>query len=80
MKDAKPAEKVEGLEDYVLKENSLALVGHFCPFPLGQDLFEGKAASNYERFRHSWVLVPCVQPLIPCPEQCPLPGKKMSKE
>ena len=38
---------------------------------------EGK--KEYESFRHSWILVARSRPVVPCPENTPLPNRKQSK-
>ena len=36
--------------------------------------------AGYETFRHSWILVQRTRPVVPCPENTPLPSRKHTKE
>ena len=49
------------------------------PFLLARDMFVGAPPTRYEQWRHTWLLIRRQRPMIPCPQQCPLPSKRMSK-
>ena len=38
------------------------------------------AGLPYERFRNTWFLIRRLKPLVPCPENTPLPNSKMDSE
>eukprot|EP00973_Karenia_brevis_P025302 3490483-Karenia_brevis.AAC.1 len=41
-------------------------------------MFTGTPLKNYETFGHSWILIRRQRPVVPCPERCPLPHRRMS--
>ena len=43
-------------------------------------MFDGKGPDSYKLFRNTWILFRRQRPVIPCPQQCPLPSFRMSKE
>ena len=65
--------------DFVLNEERIAKEGHLFPYPRWQAFFAQKN-ETYSKFRHTWLLIRRQRPVVPCPEPCPLPGKRMSKE
>lgn len=54
-----------------------------CPFlytyPEGVQLGSPKLNERYEHFRKSWLLIRRQRPVVPCPTNCPMPNKRMSK-
>ena len=65
--------------DYVLNEGRIAAESHIFAFPPSHEVFGDVAPANYDTFRNSWVLIKRKVPVVPCPEYCPLPNKRMSK-
>lgn len=39
----------------------------------------GVKADGYQKFRHSWILIKRNRPVVPCPENTPMPNRKQSK-
>ena len=65
---------------YVLDEAHCKRSGsNLMQFPVRKGLADAAQAS-YETFRSSWILIRRSKPVVPCPEQTPLPSRKMSKE
>ena len=50
------------------------------PYPDEKLMFDGKAPAGYKEFRHTWLIVRRERPVVPCPVQTLLPGKRMGKE
>jgi hypothetical protein len=71
--------RLEPFNDFVLNEDKLATVLYVFTFPKAKEIFVTKAPAKYERFRHTWLLIRRLRPVIPCAEQTPLPSKRMSK-
>ena len=69
----------EPFEDFVVNEKAVALNGQVFRYPRAIDLFIGKPPAKYERFRDSWLIIRRERPVVPCPEQTPLPSKHMCK-
>ena len=65
--------------DFVLDEKLVAGLPHLFPYPPWHEYFDSYNEA-YTRFRHTWILIRRQRPVVPCPERCPLPGKRMSKE
>ena len=65
--------------DYVLNESAIAACKYVFPFLPGRSMFTGHEPAHYEEFRHTWILVRRQRPVVPLPEQFPLPSKRMSK-
>ena len=65
--------------DFVLSEEMIAADSSLFPYPPWQSYFSQETAA-YTKFRHSWILMRRHVPMVPCPERCPLPGRRMSKD
>ena len=66
--------------DFVLNEDIIKAVPYLFPYPEEKLIFDGKAPAGYKEFRHTWLIVRRERPVVPCPVQTPLPGKRMGKE
>ena len=66
--------------DYVLSDEHIKHLNYVFPYPEEKLGFDGKAPEGYKEFRHTWLIVRRERPVVPCPRQTPLPGKRMSKE
>ena len=73
------AVQFDPFKDYVLNDAAIAACKYVFPFLPGKIMFQGKEPAQYEEFRHTWILLRRQPPVVPCPEQCPLPSKRMSK-
>ena len=71
--------RLEPYEDYVLDEDMINTDSLVFVYPPSKELFVGAVPDKYERFRNSWLLIRRQHPMIPCPQQTPLPSKRMSK-
>ena len=76
------------IEDYVFDESKVGSstkpVKGFYRFPPVKKVFPQlkgteKACQNYERFRSMWCLQRRLIPMVPCPENTPLPNRRVSK-
>jgi hypothetical protein len=78
---AAPGQKIRFVpyEDYILNLQTIKENSQIHVYPPSQVLFSGAAPQKYERFRHSWLLIRRQRPVIPCPQQTPLPSKRMNK-
>ena len=61
-------------EHYFLNEELVASSPDLICFPS----YHG--VPNIEPFRHQWILRRRVHPYVPCPENTPMPSRKMSKD
>ena len=43
-------------------------------------MFARKAPQGYKEFRHTWLIVRGERPVVPCPAQTPLPGKRVGED
>ena len=71
--------RLEPYKDYVLNDETIKANSQIHVYPPSAVLFEGVAPARYDKFRHSWLLIRRQRPVIPCPQQTPLPNKRMSK-
>ena len=71
--------RLEPFEDYVLNDAAIATNDMIFVYPPSRELFTGASPAKYERFRNSWLLIRRQYPMVPCPQQTPLPSKRMSK-
>ena len=67
-------------EDYVFDRQKLKSMGDIYTFPEGRCVFDGAAPTSYTTFRENWILQRRLRPMIPCPENTPLPNRKISKD
>ena len=65
--------------DFVVNEELVAQTPYLFPYPCWQTFFEQRNDA-YTQFRHTWLLIRRQRPVVPSPERCPLPGKRMSKD
>ena len=65
--------------DFELNEERVAIEKHLYPYPPWQAFF-AHPNDTYAKFRNTWLLIRRQRPMVPCPERCPLPGKRMSKD
>ena len=63
--------------DFFLNEKCIHGSPHWLCFP---DRKCFRSNSDYQSFRHSWILVERTYPVVPCPENTPLPNRKQSKQ
>ena len=70
----------EPFVDYVLNEKVVNDCSFLFPFLPADRMFSGAVPKRYVELRHSWLLMRRQRPVIPCPEQCPLPSRRMSKD
>jgi hypothetical protein len=73
------------IEDYEFDWSQISIADGRSPndyygFPLPQTVFTGTAPESYKRFRSLWCLQRRLIPLVPCPENTPLPSRKTTKE
>ena len=52
----------------------------YCVHPNVLVFPKREAGEKYNRFRSSWILLRRIHPVVPCPENSPLPSKKMTLE
>ena len=65
--------------DFVLSVEHIKHIGYLFPYP-AESVFDGKAPEGYKEFRHTWLIVRRERPVVPCPVQTPLPGKRIGRE
>ena len=65
--------------DFVLNDKILATSPQCFRYPSWQAFFD-KENEMYSKFRQTWILLRRLRPMVPCPEHCPMPSKRMSKE
>ena len=61
--------------DYVLNEKLLSRHKHIHVYPATS--LVSINADRYAQFRNTWLLMRRVRPVVPCPQQCPLPNHRM---
>ena len=66
--------------DYVLDTLFVRSCPDMFPFPEADKLFGTTVPPTYERFRQTWILRKRQKPVVPCPEICPMPSRRKSKE
>ena len=66
--------------DFVLSVEHIKHISYLFPYPEEKTVFDGKVPDGYKEFRHTWLIVRRERPVVPCPVQTPLPGKRMPKE
>ncbi len=66
--------------DFVLNEEVVSNLPFLFPYPATKILFGSQGNATYTLFRNTWLLIRRERPVIPCPERCPMPGKRMSKD
>eukprot|EP00973_Karenia_brevis_P057556 8004919-Karenia_brevis.AAC.1 len=66
--------------DYTINEKMVATCSFLYTYPSNMHVGQGaQITQRYERFRNSLLLIQRERPVTPCPQNCPLPGKRMSK-
>ena len=65
--------------DFVMAEEKIAADSSLFPYPPWQRFFSHETLA-YSKFRQTWILRRRLVPMVPCPERCPLPGRRMSKD
>ena len=65
--------------DFVMAEDKIAADSSLFPYPPWQSFFS-HATDAYNKFRQTYILRRRLVPMVPCPERCPLPGRRMSKD
>ena len=73
-KDGHDVERAEPGVDYEV-DTSYCVHPYILVFPN-----RACGGSKYKRFRSNWILLRRIHPVVPCPENTPLPGKKMKLE
>ena len=66
--------------DFVLNEEVVSNLPFLFPYPATKIFFGSQGNATYTLFRNTWLLIRRERPVIPCPERCPMPGKRMSKD
>ena len=66
--------------DYVLNDSHIKGLEHILTFPCRDEIANPTFREQYSRFRNSWVLVMRNRPVVPCPENTPLPSRKSTKD
>eukprot|EP00973_Karenia_brevis_P083572 11593580-Karenia_brevis.AAC.1 len=62
--------------DYIINEKIVSKSSFLYTYPSNMHIGRGaQIMQRYERFRNSWLLIRRERPVIPCPQNCPLPGK-----
>ena len=49
-------------------------------FPEGHRVYHDAVPNSYTNFRENWILCRRTRPMVPCPENTPLPNRRISKE
>ena len=68
------------IQDYVFDDSKLQIRDGFYKFPPAVQLFKGRPPQSYTRFSSLWCLQKRIYPKVPCPENTPLPNRRVSKE
>ena len=63
----------------MLNEAEVTMESHLFACPQWQSFFT-QNSDTYTTFRNTWLLIRRQRPVVPCPDRCPLPGKRMSKD
>ena len=68
------------IEDYEFDLSKMTVTNGSYRFPSAEVVFTGTAPDSYIRFRSLWCLQKRLIPKVPCPENTPLPNRRVSKE
>ena len=66
--------------DYVFDFAKIQRTGGVYAYPQGKDVYHETAPETYTSFRENWILIRRTRPMVPCPEDTPLPNRRVSKE
>ena len=71
-------------EDYIFNfakiEEQSGVFSKVYSFSEGKKVFDGPVPSSYAAFRENWILLRRLRPKVQCPENTPLPIRRISKD
>ena len=67
-------------EDFIFDAKVVTVANGYYQFPSGELAFSGKVPASYASFQQMWVLQRRLFPRVPCPENTPLPNRRVAKE
>ena len=77
---ANDSEAMVAGEDYVFDFQKIGRMTGVYAYPEGKYVFDGAVPTNYTSFQKSWILLRRLRPMVPCPENTPLPSRRISKD
>ena len=67
---------LQPVSDYIFDESKVNIKSGYYRFPAAKDIFQGPAPASYVKFSAAWCLQKREHPMVPCPENTPLPNRR----